>query len=41
MGDKLAISIIKDTPINKLYANFYKRHIKKFKQHPIISPIIM
>jgi hypothetical protein len=38
MDDKSAISIIKDTPIDKLYANFYKGDIKTFKQHPIISP---
>jgi hypothetical protein len=29
MGDKSAISIIKDTPIDKLHANFYKGDIKK------------
>ncbi len=27
MGDKSAMSIIKDTPIDKLYANFYKGDI--------------
>jgi hypothetical protein len=31
MNNKSAISIIKDTPIDKLYANFYKGDIKKFK----------